>query len=157
MLKIKENGTKDNEVVLEIEDNYDINEELGGLADVRAMNELVANVKKQNEKFFIQISDTNVQEFDYKFDDPIFTLSEKVEAEGGAIKSANCTCCKDPFKSNKGIKYCHFCAQHFCGTCRSKEREFPKDDENFGDICKICERKFYIYDFLKDRTLQIEA
>jgi hypothetical protein len=46
MLKIKENGTKDNEVVLEIEDNYDINEELGGLADVRAMNELVANVKK---------------------------------------------------------------------------------------------------------------
>ena len=85
MLKIKENGTKADEVILEIEDNYDINEALGGLADLKAMNELVSNVKKQNEKFFIQISETNVQEFEYKFDDPIFTLSEKVEAAGGAI------------------------------------------------------------------------
>ena len=72
MLKIKENGTKDNELILEIEDNYDINDELGGLADIKAMNELVNNVKKQNEKFYIQISDSNVQEFEYKFDDPIF-------------------------------------------------------------------------------------
>lgn len=53
MLKIKENGTKDNEIVLEIEDDYDINDALGGLADIKAMNELVKNVKKQNEKFFI--------------------------------------------------------------------------------------------------------
>lgn len=117
------------------------------------MNELVSNVKKQNEKFFIEISDTNVQEFDYKFDDPIFTLSEKVEPTGGAIKSATCTCCKDAFKSNKGIVYCHFCAQHFDAKCRSKEREFPNDEENDGDICKICERKFYINEFLKDRNL----
>ena len=72
MLKIKENGAKDNELILEIEDNYDINDELGGLADIKAMNELVNNVKKQNEKFYIQISDSNVQEFEYKFDDPIF-------------------------------------------------------------------------------------
>ena len=53
MLKIKENGAKDNELILEIEDDYDINDELGGLADIKAMNELVNNVKKKNEKLYI--------------------------------------------------------------------------------------------------------
>ena len=57
-------------------------------------------------------------------------------------------------------KYCQFCSGSFCSSCRFKTKQFPKADaeyEDRGDICIICDRKFIIYDILKDKNEQIEA
>jgi len=66
------------------------------------------------------------------------------------------------FNKNKDGKNCNFCGNLCCSKCRDKKRLFPnKSNTNSklekGDICKVCDRKFFIHEMLQDKNLQIEA
>jgi len=36
-----------------------------------------------------------------------------------------------------------------CNKCVYKKREFPRDKENSGSWCIVCDRKFYVYELYK--------
>jgi hypothetical protein len=56
--------------------DYNPNDELGGLTNINVMNDLIKEFKHQNEEFYIEITETQHQFFSYQYDDPIFTLLE---------------------------------------------------------------------------------
>lgn len=121
------------------------------------------------------------QIFEFSMNDPIFSVQgiqyptkKQEEMQNG------CSCCGDCFKNAKDAKQCHFCALSYCSKCRYKTRAFPKankalrktetlrgttkeskkdkdSQEDKGDICKVCDRKFFIKEMLQDKNLQIEA
>ena len=94
--------------------------------------------------------------------------------------SKACGCCGKAFKNDKEKKNCNFCALSYCSDCRYKQRAFYKPgserrsrqsqsianrkdiakadkEERKGDICKVCDRKFFLKDIVSDKNLQIEA
>ena len=53
--------------------------------------------------------------------------------------------------------FSQFCTLAFCKECRYKTRKFPMSDEMLrGDVCKICDRKFFIKDMMKERQNKID-
>lgn len=54
------------------------------------------------------------------------------------------------------ITFSEFCAKTYCARCRTKRRVFPESpDGQSGDICKVCDRKFFIKDILKENREKI--
>ena len=48
--------------------------------------------------------------------------------------------------------FSQFCTLAFCAKCRYKTRVYPlSEDLSRGDCCKICDRKFYIREMMKDK------
>ena len=120
--------------------------------DAQVMTELVNAFKYQNQEFEIEVNDKIIT-FWYKFDEEIFTISEP-NMNISAAQKPNCNCCTEPFKSNKDLRYCEFCALAYCKECRYKCRVFPANpDEEEGEICLVCDRKFHIRNMLRDRNL----
>jgi hypothetical protein len=56
--------------------DYNPNDELGGLTNIDVMNDLIKEFKTQTEEFIIEITESQDQFFSYKYNDPIFTLTE---------------------------------------------------------------------------------
>jgi len=49
-----------------------------------------------------------------------------------------------------------FCAKTYCAKCRTKRRVFPRSQtREDGDICKVCDRKFFIREMLQENREQI--
>ena len=96
--------------------------------------------------------------FEFVYEDPIFNLQEPNNEPMSFGQTNSCNCCSETYKANKDIKYCQFCAQTFCNKCLFvKKKIFPSDpEENRGDICKVCDRKFYVRDILFKSKQQIE-
>jgi hypothetical protein len=49
--------------------------------------------------------------------------------------------------------YSQYCGNGCCKNCRYKERPFPKmnlGNSSRGDICIVCDRKFYIREMIKE-------
>lgn len=131
---------------------------LGGLSDLKVMEGMVEKLKKMNEQIIIECEGKS-HTFQYLYNDAIFALSEPFEEFSGD-QNPFCNCCKESFAKlkQKDIKYCQFCALAYCPKCRYKQRTFPfSKDEEKGDICKVCDRKFFIRDLLQEKHLQIEA
>lgn len=106
--------------------------------------------------FSIQIADGQKKEFEYIENDPIFELAD-VSDDPVANQNAFCNCCEKRYKSYKETKYCQFCALAYCGSCRFKTRKFPKSKELArGDICKVCDRKFFIKELLGVNQAKID-
>ena len=69
------------------------------------------------------------------------------------------------FKSRAEMLFCDFCGQSVCQNCRKKKRLFPLgpvDEETGrlclpGEICKVCDRKFFIRDNVKKSLDQMKA
>ena len=97
------------------------------------------------------------KEFHYAFNDPIFMLSDENNDISG-LQKPECNCCDEKYKTTKDAKYCQFCAKAFCQKCRYKTKVFPKSDTlERGEICVVCDRKFFIRAILIDKNTQIEA
>ena len=63
------------------------------------MRDLIEKLKKQNERFVIELQDKNVAGvFHYTFDDPIFNLEARNMSGSSASVKAQCTCCSEKFK-----------------------------------------------------------
>jgi len=61
-------------------------------------------------------------------------------------------------KAIKHASFCEFCSNAFCAKCVYKTRAFPKSEtKKRGDICLICDRKFYIHEILKEKNKEIES
>lgn len=157
----------------------DINEEIGALADKEAMDSLVDELKSQNQQFVIDIgNETKI--FEFRMNDPIFTIGGiQYPTQATIDQQKACGCCGETFKNAKEVKQCHFCALSYCSKCRYKTRPYPKnqnqkmkragtltskkeakkekDNEERGEICKVCDRKFFIKEIVEDKNLQIEA
>ena len=115
------------------------------------------------KQFMITIGDPNEegeineQWFKYEDNDQIFCLAHPNDVSSSA-QNPYCNCCKKRYKDYKDTRYCQFCALAFCAKCRFKSRVFPKSIEVArGEICKICDRKFFIKDMMRDKILQVEA
>ena len=109
----------------------------------------------QPQPFLIDNNGTQ-DEFLFTFNDAIFSLSEP-NPNASSIQNPYCNCCKEKYKSGKDIKYCQFCSQGFCPKCLFKTRVFPKSDEkDRGDVCKVCDRKFFIREMLQVKRVEIE-
>lgn len=66
------------------------------------------------------------------------------------------------WKSNKARKEaatCDFCALKCCKSCLAKQRQFPQvitEGKSLkGNICRICDRKFYIRSMLGQKHAEI--
>lgn len=95
-------------------------------------------------------------EFEFHPDDPIFCLHEPNENPSQS-PDPFCSCCKEKYKSAKDSKSCDFCGLAFCSKCRYKERVFPASpNEETGDICKVCDRKFFIKSMLREKQNEID-
>mmetsp|Transcript_32682 Transcript_32682/g.49949 ORF Transcript_32682/g.49949 Transcript_32682/m.49949 type:complete len:179 (+) Transcript_32682:460-996(+) len=90
--------------------------------------------------------------------DPIFTLAEPYEnGNQPENQNPNCNCCGDKYKSTKDIRSCQFCSIISCSRCCYKSRAFPNGDgESEGDICKVCDSKFFIKQWLKNKQDTVE-
>jgi len=109
------------------------------------------------QAFFIEIGDFSQEnqvktlEFTYDKKDPIFDLAEANNTSTNKQKG-ECNCCEVKYKKISDAKYCDFCALAFCFRCRAKTRVFPKSgDLSSGHICKVCDRKFFIKEIVKDK------
>ena len=123
--------------------------------------EHIDQMMKRSQKFYIEIGDFSLEnqvktlEFTYNRNDEIFNLAEANSAAANKQKG-DCNCCEVKYKKISDAKYCDFCALAFCFRCRAKTRVFPMcNDKSQGSICKICDRKFYIRDIIKDKQVQI--
>ena len=95
----------------------------------------------------------NIQNFQYTEGDPIFKLSCANDV-ANSVQNPFCNCCKEKYKSYKDARYCQFCALAFCAKCRFKTRIFPQSvDMSRGDVCKVCDRKFFIKEMIKDKQI----
>ena len=53
---------------------------------------------------------------------------------------------------NLSFYFSQFCTLAFCAKCRYKTRVYPlSEDLSRGDCCKICDRKFFIREMMKDK------
>lgn len=109
-----------------------------------------------DNKFFY----VNNQKYTYLDKDPIFDLegpvNKKYDFSSG---NGKCNVCSDTFKDSKEIQYCTFCGNGCCKTCRNKERPFPKKNLGHsarGEICLVCDRKFFVREMIKTSTVDIE-
>jgi len=58
----------------------DLDKELGGLNKIEVMDNLIEELRQQNQEFVIAMSEESVvKTFQYQFDDKIFTLAEPNE------------------------------------------------------------------------------
>lgn len=102
------------------QDELDLDNQLGGLTKLGVMNDLIAQLRVQNEEFIINIEGKTLT-FNYKHDDPLFSLSNPVY-DPTLPPSKKCNCCTEDFKSTKEAKHCEFCALSYCSKCRYKTR-----------------------------------
>lgn len=68
------------------------------------MKKLVEDLKEEQHTFEIHIAD-KIHYFEYRFDDPIFTISD-ANKEIKSDQNPYCNCCKENYKSYKEAKYC---------------------------------------------------
>ena len=90
------------------------------------------------------------RQYEFSHDDPIFTLDRPAQRK--ELSTSACNCCGDPFKSAKQVVYCEFCGHPVCKTCLLKSRPLPNaegDESGRGQICRQCDRKFYVRDLVK--------
>ena len=56
--------------------------------------------------------------------------------------------------------YSEYCGFPFCKLCVLKTKPFPRNNPDFkrrGAICKICDRKFHVREFIKGQKSEIQA
>lgn len=56
--------------------------------------------------------------------------------------------------------YSEFCGFPFCKLCALKSKPYPRNNPEFkrrGQICKICDRKFHVREFIKGQKQDIQA
>lgn len=56
--------------------------------------------------------------------------------------------------------YSEFCGLPFCKLCLVKTRPFPMNNPDFknrGEVCKVCDRKFYVREMIKHSKATIET
>jgi hypothetical protein len=132
-------------------DEYHTNDQNAGFEHIEEM-------MKRPQAFFIEIGDYENRpelKFLYTDNDPIFNLASENDMAAPEQKRS-CNCCECLYKNNKDAKYCDFCALAFCAKCRNKTRAFPKCSElNSGNICKVCDRKFFIRELIKEKQVEI--
>jgi hypothetical protein len=106
-----------------------------------------------DNKFFL----LHKKQFSYLDKDPVF------EVEGAVSRQEStgaCYICSETLKSNSNdVLFCAFCGQACCKNCRAKERPYPKKNLGHsarGDVCLVCDRKFFIREMIKESTVNIE-
>jgi hypothetical protein len=55
--------------------------------------------------------------------------------------------------------YSNYCGKRCCKVCLYKTRPFPMNNLGYGkrgEICKLCDRKFYVKEMIMDSTILIE-
>ena len=109
--------------------DQNINDDMGALADKEAMDNLVQDLMSQNSQFIIEIGMSR-KLFQFRMNDPVFTVGGQQFPNPNQSNQSNCCCCGDPFKSAKDIKSCHFCALQYCAKCRIKQRAYPMNPTN---------------------------
>lgn len=92
----------------------------------------------------IMISMENGNKFDFSPNDSIFKMAEPID-KNNYEKTNTCKSCTKPI-SGKHFKFCKFCGIANCPSCVDRKRVFPKcpKKKTKGEICKLCDRKFYI-------------
>lgn len=112
---------------------------------------LLKEMQNKPHTFYINAGARQLQ-FHFRLNDPIFRLA--TAAEGPELTESTielkdaCNCCQDPLKSGKEPKHCQFCALSFCGKCLYKKRRFPSEPSQKGEVCRVCDYKFFIRDTL---------
>ena len=56
------------------DDDCDLGDALGGLTDMQKMNDLIKDLRQQNQNFVIEITPTKHMFFEYFYDDPILSF-----------------------------------------------------------------------------------
>ncbi|CDW79865.1 UNKNOWN [Stylonychia lemnae] len=118
-------------------------------------NDLISNLMEEVKYFEI-----DRRRFQFDDEDPIFYREYATPSRNQSNGHNGCMCCETQFKSAKSPQYCEFCGYPYCKLCLVKTFPFPlnnPDYKNRGDICKICDRKFYIRVMVKASKQQIEV
>jgi len=99
--------------------------------------------------------------YNFEDNDPIFFRDKAAPALSLDQQGFNkCQCCDSPFKNVKLVHYCQFCGHPYCKLCLVKTMPFPQNNsdlKNRGDICKVCDRKFYIRLMVQGSKTKIES
>lgn len=83
--------------------DQNINDDMGALADKEAMDDLVKELMSQNSQFVIDMgNETKI--FEFRMNDPIFTVGGQQFSNPNQSNQQNCGCCGDAFKNAKDIK-----------------------------------------------------
>ena len=92
---------------------------------------------------------------DFDCNDEIFYLSEPI---GTKVISNNCVACEAEISKQK-LQYCHFCGSRACLRCMYKQRAYQGQNSNGrkGLVCKICDRKFFMFATFSEYRGKMEA
>eukprot|EP00347_Sterkiella_histriomuscorum_P019671 403340731 len=122
--------------------------------DSYGSNNLISTLMEEVRYFMI-----DRKRFEFDDEDQIFYRESPMESRNLENGHSSCLCCETKFKSAKSANYCTFCGYPFCKLCVLKSMPFPKNNPDYkqrGQICKICDRKFYIREMMKASKLEIE-
>jgi hypothetical protein len=120
---------------------------------------LLMEMQNKPHTFVIHAGQRQFQ-FHFRLSDPIFKLEGPAGtpalAESTIVLTDACNCCQDHLKSTKDTKHCQFCALTYCGKCLYKKRKFAADPSQKGEVCKVCDNKFFIRDMLQSKFTDID-
>eukprot|EP00347_Sterkiella_histriomuscorum_P020169 403338841 len=106
-----------------------------------------------DESKFFYIDD---KRFVFEGSEHIFYIDRPVEKRQ-YIEGSGCTCCEGKIKNHKLAQFCDFCGDVFCKHCIAKTRPYPSNMNERGQICRICDRKFYVKIMVQQSRDQIEV
>ncbi|CDW86581.1 UNKNOWN [Stylonychia lemnae] len=115
--------------------------------------DFIQNMIDRSKFFFI-----DNRQFYFDDQDPIFIANGPAEQQQFLI-GQTCNCCDQKVKNPKTAQYCEFCGEIFCKQCIIKSRPYPMNNEDYrnrGEVCKVCDRKFYIQKMVQSSRVNID-